>query len=152
MRDTCENATRNGGAAFRAQFLSTLLHNIPRMMFVFLPMMAAVMLLLYWRPRRYYVEHLVLLLHNHSALFLGFLLVDALGFLGRHVHALRVLAVLGGFAIACYAAWYPYKAMRRYYGQGRLLTLGKYAVIAMAYLVCLVITLAGAALVSALEG
>ena len=30
-----------------------------------LPLMALFMKLLYWRPRRYYLEHLLLLLHNH---------------------------------------------------------------------------------------
>ena len=47
-----------------------MVHNLGRAMFVFLPLMAALMKLLYWRPRRYYLEHLVLLLHNHACVFL----------------------------------------------------------------------------------
>ena len=39
-------------------------------MFLFLPLMAAVALLFYWRPRRLYAEHLVLFLHNHAFTFL----------------------------------------------------------------------------------
>ena len=40
-------------------------------MFVFLPLLALVMKLLYWRPRRYYVEHLLFLVHNHAFVFLA---------------------------------------------------------------------------------
>ena len=47
------------------------------MMFLLVPMMALVMLILYWRPRRYYVEHLVFFMHNHAAIFL-LLLIQAL--------------------------------------------------------------------------
>ena len=42
-------------------------HNLPRAMFVFLPLLALVMKALYWRPKRFYVEHLLLLVHNHAS-------------------------------------------------------------------------------------
>ena len=39
-------------------------------MFVFLPLLAWLMMLMYWRPRHYYVEHLLLFMHNHAFVFL----------------------------------------------------------------------------------
>jgi Protein of unknown function (DUF3667) len=132
------------------EFLVALAHNVPKMMFVFLPLMAAVMCLLYWRPRRYYVEHLVFLLHNHSALYLAFLLLDLCAALGRLWSPFGTLTVLLGIATAIYVPTYPYRAQRRYYGQGRLLTLAKFTVLTLAYLLCLVLTLAGTAAVTAL--
>ena len=145
-RAACERARRMPPD----EFLAALAHNVPKMMFVFLPLMAAVMCLLYWRPRRYYVEHLVFLLHNHSALYLAFLLLNLAGLLGGLWVALGSLTWILGIATFVYVPVYPYRAMRRYYGQGRLLTLAKYATLALAYLVCLLLTLAGTAAVTAL--
>ena len=39
-------------------------------MFIFLPLLAGLMMLMYWRPRHYYVEHLLLFVHNHAFVFL----------------------------------------------------------------------------------
>lgn len=147
IRDACVRHRADNGATF----LRTLLHNIPKMMFVFLPLMAAVMLLLYWRPRRYYVEHLVFLLHNHSALYLWFTLLRVLGLVEGLWRPLGGLTAFAGIATAIYVIWYPYRAMRRYYGQGRWLTILKYTLIAWAYLFCLILTLTGAGIVTALE-
>ena len=142
----CRNIVDEGTDAF----LRTLVHNVPKMMFVFLPMMAAVMLLLYWWPRRYYVEHLVLLLHNHSALFLSFVLLNVIAFVAHHLPALHFALPLGGIALFFYVLWYPYASMRRYYAQGRLLTLSKYSIVASAYLICLLFVLLGTGVVTAL--
>jgi hypothetical protein len=147
-----DNVCRHFNAQDPNEFIKTLLHNIPKMMFVFLPLLAAVMLLLYWRPRRFYVEHLVYLLHNHSALFAAFLLLKLVSWVTKLWHPLSVLAVLGGIGLFFYTLWYPYKSMRRYYRQGRLLTIGKYGLIACAYFFCLVLTLTGVAIFTALEG
>ena len=59
-----------------------MVHNIPRAMFMFLPLLALVMKLLYWRPKRYYVEHLLFLIHNHAFVFLAatLLIADRRGF------------------------------------------------------------------------
>ena len=64
-------------------FLRAVGHNAPRMMFVFLPLMASLLTLLYLRSHHFYVEHLVYLLHNHSALFLMFSLAALLARLRR---------------------------------------------------------------------
>jgi uncharacterized protein DUF3667 len=132
-------------------FSKTLVHNIPRMMFVFLPLMAGIVTLLYWRPRRFYVEHLVFLLHNHSALFLVFVALQVGGALAEAWHPLSALVSFAEFPVFLYVIWYPYAAMRRYYGQGRALTFSKYLVTGLAYGVCLAITLAVTALVTTLN-
>jgi hypothetical protein len=63
LRQACERTAAQGGKPVQAAFVA----NVPKMMFIFLPMMALIMLPLYWRPRRYYVEHLVFFLHTHAA-------------------------------------------------------------------------------------
>jgi hypothetical protein len=141
-RDVCARYVKIGSDTF----VKTMLHNIPRMMFVFLPLMAGIVTLLYWRPRRYYVEHLVFLLHNHSALFLAFVVQQFGEALAGLWHPLAVPVSIAGFALFFYVLWYPYAAMRRYYGQGRALTLSKYLATGLAYCACLAITLIGTAL------
>lgn len=147
VRESCWRNSADNGAAF----VRALVHNAPKMMFAFLPLMAAVMTLMYWRPRRYYVEHLVFLLHNHSALYLWFVLLNLTGRLVDLWHPLSALFVGLGFVTLFYVVWYPYAAMRRYYGQSRTLTATKFTVIGLAYFVCLLLTLIAGAIVTALE-
>jgi hypothetical protein len=124
----------------------SLVHNVPRAMFLFLPLIALVMMPLYWRPRRYYVEHLLFLLHNHSFVFLLF----GACFLVR----LLPLGTAGGLlfpAAMLYAVWYLYRAMRRVYGQSRLRTAAKYVALALTYAVSAGLMLALTALYSMLS-
>jgi len=146
LRRACRRATADHGAAFRHAFVA----NLPKMMFVFLPLVAFLMLLLYWFPRRLYVEHLVLVLHNHAALFLAMVLLTLVGLVARAGPALEPVVTFGGLAVFFYAVWYVYRAMRRYYGQRRWLTLTKLALVGLAYLACLMLTLVGTFVVSAL--
>ena len=146
LRDVClRNAADHG-----AGFIRALNSSIPKMMFVFLPLMALVMLLLYWWPRHYYVEHLVFFLHTHAAIFM-LLLVELvvsrlsawLPFLTRAGPYLKLAGVL-------YCIWYIYRAMRVYYGQGRWLTLTKISVIGFSYMIFLSITFFATAILVAL--
>ena len=66
LRERCAKIAEDGGA----ELGKSVVHNMPRAMFVFLPLLALVMKLLYWRPKRYYVEHLLFLIHNHAFVFL----------------------------------------------------------------------------------
>ncbi len=150
--DQDEDADTKSSSHSGSELTTRVAHNAPKMMFVFLPLMAAVMLLLYWRPRRYYVEHLVYLLHNHSALYLAFSVMSLVTWLGRRVHSLKWLGAVAITVTLCYAAWYIYRSMRRYYGQGRLLTLGKYTVIGAAYGISLFFTYIVAAMLTAVTG
>jgi hypothetical protein len=142
MRQSCLRNQEDGGESVERAFIA----NVPKMMFVFVPMMAVAMLLLYWRPRRYYVEHLVFFLHNHAAIFL-LLLIQALlawiaAWLAWGTFAGWVIAI-----ISLYSVWYVYRAMRVYYGQGRLLTFTKLCVVGFTYLIGFSLTLAATALV-----
>lgn len=113
---------------------SAILHNIPRALFFLLPLMAAYMMLLYWNPRRYYVEHLLLLIHNHAALFLlGIVYLPLEHLLGRS----RWPALSGWFTgfVLAYAVWYCWRAMRVYYAQGRMRTTWKFLFLGFTFFV-----------------
>lgn len=145
LRQSCLRNQEDGGESVKHAFFA----NIPKMMFLLVPMMALAMLLLYWRPRRYYVEHLVFFLHNHAAIFL-LLLIQALlswiaAWLAWKTFGEWVIAI-----ISLYSVWYVYRAMRVFYGQRRLLSLAKLLVIGFIYLLGFSFTLAATALVSAI--
>jgi hypothetical protein len=145
FKNLCRITAADGGRTLVREFV----RNFPRMMFLFLPLVAVVMRLMYWRPRHLYVEHLVFFVHTHAALFLALIIALLLGTLGRHVPGLHWLGIVAGIAVPVYALWYVYRAMRRYYGQGRALTLVKYSMLGCAYFVCLLITVLGTVVVSA---
>jgi hypothetical protein len=145
LRRACMRQVNTGGEALTSAFF----RSIPKMMFVFVPMIALVMLVLYWRPRRYYVEHLVFFLHIHAAVFLILLLEALVGWMTASLG----WPTLGEWMIlftTLYTVWYLYRAMRVYYAQGRWLTLGKFIVVGFAYTVGLGATLVVTGLVDAL--
>jgi Protein of unknown function (DUF3667) len=145
IQDSCLRNIHTYGEGIAAVFVA----NIPKMMFVFVPLMAFAMLILYWRPRRYYVEHLVFFLHNHAAVFLILLLETLLAWAGS-LYAFKSLGSWIVVLTSVYTLWYLYRAMRVYYGQGRWLTIAKLMVVGMTYLVGIFITLLMTLFVSAL--
>ena len=143
LRESCVRNKEDHGASVEHAFLA----NMPKMMFVFVPMMALVMLVLYWRPRRYYVEHLVFFIHNHAAIFLLLLIQALLSWIAAWL-AWRAFKEWVFVIISLYSVWYVYRAMRVYYGQGRLLTFAKLCVVSFTYLIGFSFTVAAAGLLS----
>jgi len=139
-KGACLKITADEGRSFQEAFQ----HNLPRAMFIFLPLLAATMLLMYWRPRRYYVEHLLLLVHYHAFVFVLVVLAWALATLMPLVGPWIRLAVV------LYIPWCLYRAMRVVYGQGPWLTAGKAGLLALAYLMSGLLMLTANMLYSAL--
>ena len=123
-RTACVHMLADNFRSLREAFL----HNLPRAMFLFLPMLAAAMMLLYWRPRHYYIEHLLLFVHNQAFVFLVVMLAAAVSAL------LPAVAGMLRVAVTLYIAWYAYRSMRVVYGQGSWLTAGKLALLSLFYL------------------
>jgi hypothetical protein len=123
----------NDPSAFDRLFIDRL----SKSLIVLVPMVAVLLQLLYWRPR--YVAHLVFALHVHGFAFL--ILV-----VGAAVDGVFGLAGAGGGTTGNSAATlailvYTYVALRRVYGQGRIVTFGKMAILMLGYAVALVMTM-----------
>jgi hypothetical protein len=149
LRAACRRQIADNGKSAARAFGSY----IPKMMFLFLPLVALTMLPLYRRPRHYYVEHVVFFLHIQSALFLVMIGDTLLSLAAHGLPRLSGLASIGDLAAAAaagYAIWCTYRAMRRYYGERRAPTLVKLVVVGIAYQVFLVIMVAATLLLSAL--
>jgi hypothetical protein len=130
-------------------FGKALFQNVPKMMFIFLPLIAVAMYVLYIGSGRYYVEHLLFVVHYHAFFFLGgiaILLAERAAWLAPGTPFARGGEFMGRLlttAFAVYAPVYLYLAMRRVYGQGRIVTFAKYSALGIAYLVCMTITIVG---------
>jgi hypothetical protein len=124
-RRACPRLVADNGRGLTEAYL----HNVPRAMFVFLPLLAGAMMLMYWRPRHYYVEHLLLFLHNHAFVFL----LLPLG--GMLAALLPVGGSLVRTATFWYIPWYMFRSMRVVYGQTRALTFAKLVAVSFFYLV-----------------
>jgi hypothetical protein len=139
--DACIKSQADNGRALRENFI----RNIGRSMFLFLPLLAAFMKLLYWRPKRSYVTHLVLLLHNHAFVFLLIAIVLA----EEHWFHVNTVSSWPALIVNGYIIYYLYRSMRRVYAQGWWRTLIKFAVLSAAYLACALCTVLLAGLYSA---
>ena len=133
FKEACEKARADGGKRLAERFAATA----PKLMFAFLPLMAAFALLFYWRPRRLYAEHLVLFLHNHAFTFLALALMAVF----NSLQELRLpFTGVFGFLLFLLLLWLPYyvfRSMRVVYGQGRLATSLKFTALLLIYLVLL---------------
>ncbi len=119
------------------------------MMFIFLPLIAAAMYVLYLGSGRYYVEHLLFVVHFHAFFFLGalvILLAERAAWLAPGTSFAAGVKIVGSFLIAVFSIYVPvylFVAMRRVYGQGRLVTFLKYSTLGIAYLIGMVLTVLG---------
>ncbi len=131
---------KDDGEAVWKKFLDSFLENIPRMIFLLLPIFALLLKLLYVRRDFYYSEHLVF-----SVLFYDFMyLLGAVGLLCSMVSWLNwvpsILMILTFF--------YLYKAMRKEYKQSRGKTIAKFLLLNTLFFICLSIGFAVNALVT----
>ncbi|MDH3350754.1 MAG: DUF4286 family protein [Gammaproteobacteria bacterium] len=145
LNHICERIFDDDGRALA----DNLLDNVPAALIILLPLMAFVLKALYPLSKRYYVEHLLFFVHFHAFFFLIltlqilFLRITAL----LHVpEAIRALAVV---VAAFYVPVYLFVAMRRVYGQGRLITFLKYVVLVIAYAMGFTATMLGALAIAA---
>jgi hypothetical protein len=152
LREACNKIWSDTPSFGRALF-----QNVPKMMFIFLPLIAVVMYVLYIGSGRYYVEHLLFVVHYHAFFFLGglaILLAERTSWLAPGTAIARGGEVAGGIltaAFVIYAPIYLYLAMRRVYGQGRFVTFAKYSMLGIAYLFCMTITAVGLLFYTALS-
>jgi hypothetical protein len=135
VEGVCRKIVEDHGASFGR----ALLDNIPIMMFVFLPLMAVVMKGLYLLTGRYYVEHLLFLVHFHAFFYLAVTIALVAGwvFTGRALPEWP--GDLLGLAVGIYVPIYLYRGLRVVYAQGRALTLFKYFGLGFAYFVALLV-------------
>lgn len=110
---------------FIQDLADTFLHMLPYLLFLSLPLYAFFMKILYFRHRQfYYVEHGIFFIYLYIFTFIFLLLyfsvIELRQYTGMNwIGWIEALLMLGGI-------YYTYKAMRKFYGQGRAMTLLKF--------------------------
>ena len=134
VRDMVREAVERKGVTleqYRASFDATIQSQARTLVILMVPLLACALLPLYWRRRRYFVEHLVFATHFYSIFLLFLLAVHYLGFglllaglkLGLITHVNEDLFFSSLFLLA--NAAYLFFAQRRVYGQPARATLHK---------------------------
>jgi hypothetical protein len=143
----CEQVKKDKGRQFLQNLY--LYDNMPIALIVLLPIMAFVLKALYPLSRRYYVEHLLFFVHFHAFMFLILTLQILIGRLNSALPTPEAIGILLIVAASFYVPVYLFVAMRRVYGQGRLLTTAKYVALTVAYLAGFTMTMLGAVTMAA---
>jgi hypothetical protein len=145
LQDICDRVVADSGRSFA----NRLVDNVPAALFVLLPLMALVLKMLYPLSKRYYVEHLLFVLHFHAFFFLILTLEVLFSRTATRLALPELVTNLSVFAVSVYVPVYLYKAMRRVYGQGRAITLLKYSILFLTYVIGLALILLFAAFYTA---
>ena len=120
------------------KFIESLLHRLPYMLFVSLPLFALILRLVYIRRKKfYYADHGVFTIHLYVFTFILLLVVFSLSELENLTHW-GVLNLLM-FILFLVLFFYLYKAMRNFYGQGRGKTFLKFLLVAFLSLLMMAI-------------
>jgi hypothetical protein len=126
---------------------------LPVTMFILLPLVALLLKFWYMFAGKYYIEHLILALHNHSFLFVVFLLIMILNSLAgwrepNEEGWITTAANMFNVAMLVWVPIYFLLSLKRVYQQGWTMTLGKYFVISLSYLILLALATSVVALMS----
>jgi hypothetical protein len=127
-------------------FMEKVLHTVPQAVFISLPVFALLLMLLYGRKRFFYSEHGIFTIHFYCAAFVFMLFM----------FAFRQFAITTGwtwprlfeFLLLLGIFFYLYKGMRRFYGQGRAITILKFFILNILALFVVLILVAAIFLLS----
>jgi hypothetical protein len=106
-------------------FTTILEHTASKLIFLFIPVFAALLKLFYIRRKRLYFEHLIFSLHLHAFIFLLFILYLMIG----------LIFPINLYYIVMIILVYGFLALKRYYGQSFGKTMAKMLLISLSYLI-----------------
>ena len=108
-----------------AAIINNLLHSLPQLLFISLPLFALVLNMLYSRRKQfYYVNHAIFTIHLFVFVFIALLFIFGINKI-EHVSGVHWLTYLSGIMVPG-IFFYNYKAMRNFYQQRRGKTILKF--------------------------
>jgi hypothetical protein len=141
----CERAAADDGRAL----FNKLLDNVPAALFVLLPLMALILKTLYPLSKRYYVEHLLFVLHYHAFFFLMLILQILFSRFAALVGIPEGPTDVVLIGASIYIPAYLFRSMQRVYGQSVFITVLKYLFLLVSYFVGFLLMIGFAALFAA---
>jgi hypothetical protein len=128
----CDRLIAEDGTGVQG-LVDKLVDNVPVGLFILLPIMALVLKILYPLSKRYYVEHLLFVVHYHAFIFLALSTQVLFSRFNTLVGLPDAIDEIVGISVSVYILVYLYRALRRVYGQRRWVTLPKLALLLSAY-------------------
>ena len=107
--------------------LNKIIHMIPQLLFVSLPLFALLLKMLYWRSESYYSAHAIFSIHLYIFTFVSLLVYFSFSKLQEVFHWGWIRYILG--ILILYIVFYSYQAMRNFYQQGLFKTFIKYCLL-----------------------
>lgn len=127
------------------ELINMTLESTPKVMLLLLPILALALKLLHWRLRIYFVDHLVMVFHCQSFLFLMLSLTMLLSKLTTTVHILPSFGMgLIQVITLLWTLFYIPIALKRVYQQSITLTAIKYLILLFTYFILATATLVAA--------
>jgi Protein of unknown function (DUF3667) len=147
FQHACLEAVRDNGKAL----LPVVVHTAPKAMFIFLPLIAFLHMLLYWRPRHRYAEHLLFFIHLH-AFYFSVAIVMICAILAADSWP-KLAGVADGLetVLGWWAAIYALFALRRVFRRSWIGTLFKAVVLFFVYSILFAFTFFGVVVYAALQ-
>ena len=126
---------------------------LPATMFVLLPVVALIFKFWYLFATRYYVEHLIFSLHNHSFIFVSLILILLANVTGALFNSYEYTTAATGteWLVTIISIWIPVYlliSLHVVYQQNWWLTVGKFFVIGISYVTLLALVTIGVAIAS----
>jgi hypothetical protein len=139
LQHACEAIVRDNGNNLVHVAIATM----SKAMFIFLPLIAFLHMLLYWRPRHRYAEHLLFFVHVHAFYFSVAIVmicaINAARAWPKLAGASDILETLLGWCMAIYTLI----AMRRVFGRSWAGTLFKAVLLFFIYSIVFALTMGG---------
>ncbi len=139
IRDRIRKQAEKAGQILKedsGKMINAVIDAAPPIVFLILPLFALLLKVAYFRSGRFYAEHLVFAVHNHSFLYVV-LLLDSIVIASEASFPTVAGVIRGG--IRLWIPFYMYLSLRHVYRQGYVTTLLKFMVLAVCYNTLLII-------------
>ncbi|TPH16202.1 DUF3667 domain-containing protein [Litorilituus lipolyticus] len=127
-----------------SKLIEEAIGKMPQLMFILLPIFALLLKIFYLFSKRLYMEHLTVALHSHSFIFFIILLIEMLNELeGVVIESFPTAADMLNTLMVGLLIWIPvylFLMQKRVYKQGMLMTVIKFNIIAISYLMMIIFT------------
>jgi hypothetical protein len=135
------------GSNTKEVFLEQLKHNMPKMMFLMLPLCALIFLVVFWSNKKYYVEHLIYTIHLHCFLFLFLSIIMLIEIIipqswgiSEWINWIATVGII----------WYLYRSMQVFYRRSFFRTVTKLIGSSIMYFIVFTFCLIGVFFITAL--
>ncbi|RFZ84659.1 DUF3667 domain-containing protein [Mucilaginibacter terrenus] len=102
-------------------FAESYKHNVPKVMFLLLPLFALILQIAFWKNKKYYVEHIIYSIHLHCFIFLFWIVVLVSQLVIPYKWFSDLTNTISFFVIL----WYIYRSLRVVYNRSRWRTVSK---------------------------